>query len=506
MALARSRVARARRAVGGGMAAVMMARSRNLVEAGPPARRGRPAQALPANVAHPRAKINPNLRASLGGAAAAARVDALRGLCQDCSLNGCFASANAGDRQSGMSQLETAQRHLTRALRRLEAALEQRLARPADGVGGADRRRSPQSRPSTTSWRATSRVLREQCDRLSVALSEAQHDNRTLREVNGRSRGGSTARSPSSIACSGAEAMPMVEITRQRAPAHGAVRRGRGGRVRQLASYVDRRVADLARGQTQVGDARLLLMASLMVADELSDAFDEIKRLRGRARGARRRRASIARPAAVEQVAPAARRYCGAAGERLTKPGAGAARCVRSSKTLGPIFSVRELSLPGPWSRHYGAHLRRQATEESSDRRPWRPRTPVVIELCERGPPIADPAEPGPAQGGAAGRAAGAARRGDAAGRLRPRHAVAERLRASFGCRPRRRSSPATGRSQASSTRGRAAAPRRARPSARAAAHAGRGRAARLPRLGLGRAADPRRLRRSCSPTRARRW
>ena len=32
-------------------------------------------------------------------------------------------------------------------------------------------------------------------------------------------------------------------------------------------------------GQTQVGDARLLLMASLLVADKLSDAFDEIKQL-----------------------------------------------------------------------------------------------------------------------------------------------------------------------------------------------------------------------------------
>lgn len=56
---------------------------------------------------------------------------------------------------------------------------------------------------------------------------------------------------------------------------------GEEARVRQLASYVDRRVSDLARGQSQIGDARLLLMASLMVADELSDAFDEIKRLKG---------------------------------------------------------------------------------------------------------------------------------------------------------------------------------------------------------------------------------
>ena len=54
---------------------------------------------------------------------------------------------------------------------------------------------------------------------------------------------------------------------------------GEETRVKRLAAYIDRRITDLAKGQTQVGDARLLLMASLLVADELSDAFDEIKRL-----------------------------------------------------------------------------------------------------------------------------------------------------------------------------------------------------------------------------------
>ena len=74
--------------------------------------------------------------------------------------------------------------------------------------------------------------------------------------------------------------MPTIEVLvngRRHAVQCG---QGEEGRVRQLASYVDRRIAELARGQTQVGDARLLLMASLVVADELSDAFDEIKRLR----------------------------------------------------------------------------------------------------------------------------------------------------------------------------------------------------------------------------------
>lgn len=54
---------------------------------------------------------------------------------------------------------------------------------------------------------------------------------------------------------------------------------GEEARVRKLAAYIDKRVSDLAKGQAQGGDTRLLLMASLLIADELSDAFDEIKRL-----------------------------------------------------------------------------------------------------------------------------------------------------------------------------------------------------------------------------------
>ena len=74
--------------------------------------------------------------------------------------------------------------------------------------------------------------------------------------------------------------MPTIEVLvngRRQAVQCGP---GEEARLRQLASYIDRRIADLARGQTQVGDARLLLLATLKIADELSDAFDEIKQLR----------------------------------------------------------------------------------------------------------------------------------------------------------------------------------------------------------------------------------
>ena len=46
-----------------------------------------------------------------------------------------------------------------------------------------------------------------------------------------------------------------------------------------LAKYVDKRVTELGRSVGQVGDARLLLMAALLVADELSEALQRIDEL-----------------------------------------------------------------------------------------------------------------------------------------------------------------------------------------------------------------------------------
>ncbi|MDA0368657.1 MAG: cell division protein ZapA [Proteobacteria bacterium] len=43
-----------------------------------------------------------------------------------------------------------------------------------------------------------------------------------------------------------------------------------------LARYIDKRVAELAKTMGQVGDARLILMASLLVADELSEALESV--------------------------------------------------------------------------------------------------------------------------------------------------------------------------------------------------------------------------------------
>jgi hypothetical protein len=82
-----------------------------------------------------------------------------------------------------MSQFETAQRHLTLALGRLEAAVERRVSEPPGG--GPDSGALARIRAERDELARNLGVLRDQCDRLSVALSEAQHDNRTLREASG---------------------------------------------------------------------------------------------------------------------------------------------------------------------------------------------------------------------------------------------------------------------------------------------------------------------------------
>ncbi|HTI87187.1 MAG TPA: cell division protein ZapA [Alphaproteobacteria bacterium] len=57
---------------------------------------------------------------------------------------------------------------------------------------------------------------------------------------------------------------------------------GQEEHVAGLAGYVDDRVADLARSMGQIGDARLLVMASLLISDELVEAAREIQGLKSR--------------------------------------------------------------------------------------------------------------------------------------------------------------------------------------------------------------------------------
>jgi len=62
---------------------------------------------------------------------------------------------------------------------------------------------------------------------------------------------------------------------------------GQEPRIRRLAQYVDAKIGDFTKTLGQVGEARLILLAALIIADELSDANEALtqERSRGRAAG-----------------------------------------------------------------------------------------------------------------------------------------------------------------------------------------------------------------------------
>jgi len=62
---------------------------------------------------------------------------------------------------------------------------------------------------------------------------------------------------------------------------------GQEPRIRRLAQYVDAKINEFVRNFGQVGEARLLLLAALVIADELSDANEMLQQERQqRGRGA----------------------------------------------------------------------------------------------------------------------------------------------------------------------------------------------------------------------------
>src|SRR5437773_11350771 len=57
---------------------------------------------------------------------------------------------------------------------------------------------------------------------------------------------------------------------------------GQEPRTRRLAQYVDGKIAEFSRNLGQIGEARLLLLAALVIADELSDAGEALQQERNR--------------------------------------------------------------------------------------------------------------------------------------------------------------------------------------------------------------------------------
>ena len=76
--------------------------------------------------------------------------------------------------------------------------------------------------------------------------------------------------------------MPQVTIAINNRLYQVGCEAGQEQHITRLASYVDTKVKELANQAGQVGDARLLLMAALLIADELADAYDDLEGLRAR--------------------------------------------------------------------------------------------------------------------------------------------------------------------------------------------------------------------------------
>ncbi len=58
---------------------------------------------------------------------------------------------------------------------------------------------------------------------------------------------------------------------------------GQEERLKRLGAYVDERTAELVKGVGNVGDVRLMVMASLLVTDKLFDATTENEKMRAAA-------------------------------------------------------------------------------------------------------------------------------------------------------------------------------------------------------------------------------
>jgi len=56
---------------------------------------------------------------------------------------------------------------------------------------------------------------------------------------------------------------------------------GKEDHVARLADYLNGKVGELTKGLGQVGDTRLLVMAGLLIADELSESLVELNVQRG---------------------------------------------------------------------------------------------------------------------------------------------------------------------------------------------------------------------------------
>jgi cell division protein ZapA len=70
--------------------------------------------------------------------------------------------------------------------------------------------------------------------------------------------------------------MALIKLTVHGQDYEMACDDGQEGHLRKLAEYIDEKVQGLAESAGQVGEKRMLVMASLLIADELFDAYRQI--------------------------------------------------------------------------------------------------------------------------------------------------------------------------------------------------------------------------------------
>lgn len=74
--------------------------------------------------------------------------------------------------------------------------------------------------------------------------------------------------------------MSQVTVTINNRDYQVACDAGQEEHLSRLGEYVDKRARELTAAVGQVGDARLLVMVSLLVADELSDLYADIESMK----------------------------------------------------------------------------------------------------------------------------------------------------------------------------------------------------------------------------------
>ena len=174
-------------------------------------------------------------------------------------------------RRSGWRRRSGRLASLRQALGGLEPAAAGGAGRegPAAAAGGPTRQRPPEPRARDHAAEGRGRAADPRARRCPGARRAAGA---------GRAR-----RRPSSSARSWARAATMdnVEISIGGRRFRLQCGPGEGQRVQQLARLVDQCAASLIQGQGGMGEEKVLLLSSLMVADRLEEAEHELERLRG---------------------------------------------------------------------------------------------------------------------------------------------------------------------------------------------------------------------------------